>query len=203
VIAIGERLVYWTAQHPSWRPGANWPCEVGCVLYRHAEALVLIDPLVEEDRWAWLDDEVSRASTPVVVLLTAPWHLRSASETSARYDAPVWASEAGRTRLPELDRLQQLPAGIQAFEPGGVDEGQVAFFLEQERALVVAEFFMGSSAGLEVHASPATADVDAFGASLRELQRLPIERVLVAHGPPVLSEGSRHIAAAIQRFRES
>jgi len=41
VIEVSKRLSYWTAVHPSWKPNPEWPPEVGCVLYDHAEALVL------------------------------------------------------------------------------------------------------------------------------------------------------------------
>jgi hypothetical protein len=35
---------------------------------------------------------------------------------------------------------------------------------------------------------------------MRELEELPIERVLVAHGQPVLSRGGEAIAAALRRY---
>ena len=48
--------------------------------------------------------------------------------------------------------------------------------------------------------SPATTDLDAFVASLHELEALPIQRVLVSHGPPVLEDGAEAIARAVRRF---
>jgi glyoxylase-like metal-dependent hydrolase (beta-lactamase superfamily II) len=68
---------------------------------------------------------------------------------------------------------------------------------------VVAEFFAGTSAGLRVCPSPATRDFGAFMASLDELRRLSIERVLVAHGPPILEGGSDAIAAAVDTVDRS
>jgi len=132
------------------------------------------------------------------VLLTAPWHRRSTGEVIARYNARVWASPVARGRLGELPWLESLPQRIEAFVPRGVDEGQVAFFVEPERALVVAEFFSGAGAGLEVCPSPATEDRHEFIASLRELEEMDIERVLVAHGPPVLEGGNEAISAALR-----
>jgi glyoxylase-like metal-dependent hydrolase (beta-lactamase superfamily II) len=198
MIELSERLVYWTAAHPAWRPNPEWPREVGCVLYRHRDGLVLIDPLVDD--WDWLDGEVARAAAPVVVLLTASWHLRSTPELAERYDASVWASATARSRLKPLTWLDGLPTGIDALTPGGVDEGQVAFFVEPERTLVVAEVFLGTEHGLEVRPSPANNDAAGFAASLLRLETLPVERVLVGHGPPVLSRGSEAIADALRRF---
>jgi glyoxylase-like metal-dependent hydrolase (beta-lactamase superfamily II) len=198
VIELNERLAYWTASHPAWRPNPDWPPEVGCALYRHPNALVLVDPLVES--WSWLDEEVARAGVPINVLLTAPWHVRSTAAVSERYEASVWASTAARARLEGLPWLEQLPSGLRCLVPGGVDEGQVAFFIEPERTLVVAELFVGTTQGLEVRPSPTNTDRAGFAESLLELESLPVDRVLVGHGPPVLSRGSEAIADALRRF---
>ena len=64
MIAISERLGYWTAEHPDWTPNADWPREVGSVLYDHPETLVLVDPLIRDD-WFWVDEAVTAAGNPV------------------------------------------------------------------------------------------------------------------------------------------
>ena len=197
MIEVSERLSYWTAVHPSWTPNPGWPPEVGCVRYDHAEALVLIDPLIRDD-WAWLDEAAS--GRPVAVLLTAPWHRRSTDEVVTRYDAEVWAAPTARAHLPMLPWRDSLPDRIDAFVPRGVDEGQVAFHIQPEKALVVAELFAGSGEGLEVRPSPATVDEAEFIASLHELTELDLERVLVGHGPPVLTGGNDAIAAALRAY---
>jgi glyoxylase-like metal-dependent hydrolase (beta-lactamase superfamily II) len=85
---ITPGLRYWTAPHPEWRGAADWPEEVGCVYYEAPDATVLIDPLIpksdEDELWATLDAFVERLGLPVAVLLTAPWHARSASEIAER-----------------------------------------------------------------------------------------------------------------------
>jgi glyoxylase-like metal-dependent hydrolase (beta-lactamase superfamily II) len=203
-LEVTPRLVYWTAPHPRWRPNPGWPEDVGCVLYRGKDELVLVDPLVRDDldadAWTWLDAEVGRAES-VVIVLTAPWHLRSAPAAAERYNAPVWAAAAGRARAGDLPWRDELPAEVEAFTPAGRDEGQVAFWLPGEQALVVAEFFAGRDGGLELDVSPAETDVRAFADSLEELRRLPVEHVLVAHGKPVIGGGSKAIAAAVDSFR--
>jgi glyoxylase-like metal-dependent hydrolase (beta-lactamase superfamily II) len=204
---LGERLTYWTAPHPQWEPNSEWPEEVGCVLYALSDMVVLVDPLIREDldtrAWEWLDDAVAAASVPVGVLLTAPWHERSTRAVVARYDARVWVEPGARRRIADLPRLDDLPAGIDAFRPRGVDEGQVALLLRDARALVVAEFFLGTPAGLQVLPSPATRDLREFAASLAELERERIDHVLVSHGPPVLNDGMEAIRAALHSFEDS
>lgn len=118
----------------------------------------------------------------------------------ARYGADVWIHPAGRARLGEVPELAELPTGIEPFVPAGADEGQVAFHILPERTLVVAEFFLGIGGGLRVAPSPATRDPVAFAASLDQLRNLSIERVLVAHGQPVLTGGENAIALALDAF---
>jgi glyoxylase-like metal-dependent hydrolase (beta-lactamase superfamily II) len=188
---IGPGLFYWTAPHPAWRSGADWPQDVGCVYYEAADAVVLIDPLVprgeEEEFWRMLDERIQDAGAPVSVLLTAPWHERSAPAVAERYNAPVWRYGSDLT----------LPAGIEVFVPQGSSEGQVAFFVRPHRTLVVAEFFLGADGGLHVVPSPALSDRAAFDESLRTLLNQPIDHVLVSHGEPVLGDGNRKIAEAL------
>jgi glyoxylase-like metal-dependent hydrolase (beta-lactamase superfamily II) len=204
VFQISERLTYWTEPHPNWRPNPEWPQAVGCAIYAASDALVLFDPLVRDDlsptAWDWLDGVVAARGLPVAVLLTAPWHERSTREAVERYNAEVWIDPVARERINDLPKLRALPAGIEVFTPRGVSEGQVAFFIEEERALIVAEFFLGTTTGLQLLPSPTTVDIDEFADSINELRRLPIERVLVAHGPPVLKEGTDAIAAALDSF---
>jgi glyoxylase-like metal-dependent hydrolase (beta-lactamase superfamily II) len=185
---IAPGLWYWLALHPKWKPGNDWPEEVLCVYYESPDAVVLIDPLVprgEEDAfWNALDADVERAGSPVRVLLTAPWHERDAGVVTDRYGAEIGDDP--------------LPDGIEAFAAGPPDENQVAFFIRPHRTLVVAEFFQGVPDGLRVAASSADPDPQALVERLRDLLDLPIERVLVAHGPPVLGGGREAIRRALE-----
>ncbi len=181
---VAPGLRYWLAPHPEWKPGNDWPEEVLSVEYEAPAALVLIDPLVprgEEEQFRHaIDDDARRLRLPVRVLLTAPWHRRDAGLfTGAQLDGDP-------------------PAGIETFVASGVQEGQRAFFIRDHRTLVVAEYFMGGAGGLRVCASPAEPDPGRFVHSLHRLLELPIERVLVAHGPPVLADGANAIRKALE-----
>ena len=74
-------LKRWTAPHPEWKPEEDELDEsyrpVASVLYVAPDALVLVDPLVPEELWPALDEEVAQAARPVVVLTTIHWHARS------------------------------------------------------------------------------------------------------------------------------
>lgn len=198
---VASGLWRWTAPHPEWRGATDWPEEVGCVFHEAPDAAVLIDPLVagdeEAELWRRLDQCIERLALPVSILLTAPWHERSAAIAAERYGARVWAHEAGLSRLSLPARWGPLPTGIEVFIPAGLSEGEVAFFLRAHKTLVVAEFLMGCAGGLRVCPSPAMRDRRAFDASLQRLLDLPIERVLVAHGEPVLQDGRRRLAEVL------
>lgn len=148
---------------------------------------MLIDPLIRDDldeaAWEPFDVAVSDAGDPVSVLLTAPWHERSARGVGPLQGSGLDAPTRQGARVAGLPELAALPDGIEAFVPEGVEEAQVAFRIVPERALVVAEFFLGTDDGLRVLPSPATRDLDAFVASLDRLRDQTIDRVLVAHGP--------------------
>jgi hypothetical protein len=202
-VALSDALTFWTAPHPAWTPNPEWPEDVGFATWRSSDAYVFIDPLVRDDldghAWDPFDLEVSKSQSPVV-LLTAPWHERSVRDVAARYDAPVWIHPTGRNRLADLPELTALPSGVECFVPGGIDQGQVAFHIVPERTLVVAEFFLGTDHGLQVAPAPGTPDLLAFTTSLDRLRDLSIERVLVAHGPSILSGGNEAIRDALDAF---
>ena len=123
---LAPGLHRWTLRHPAWKPGAeprspaDWPPDVGSVAYEAPDALVLVDPLVED--WAPLDDLVERHARPVVVLTTMRFHGRSRAEVAERYGAQL------RTHTAEP------PAGVRRIPIEGMDETMV--YLEAPRALV-------------------------------------------------------------------
>jgi hypothetical protein len=189
-VRVAEGLWRWTAPHPNWEnwPGrAREPREVGCVYYESPEASVLIDPLVplgeEEDFFRHLDADVDRRGLPVRILLTAEWHRRSADELAARYGARVGGP---------------LPAGVEEIAIEGAAERQVAYLLRAHAALVVAEIFSVDVQGeLLLARSPALKRPDELEASLERLMELPIERLLVSHGDPVLEDAKTRMAEAL------
>jgi glyoxylase-like metal-dependent hydrolase (beta-lactamase superfamily II) len=201
---MSDELTFWTAPHPAWTPNPEWPEDVGFVTWDSASSYTFIDPLIRDDldsaAWDQFDAAVSASGRPVYVLLTAPWHERSARAVSDRYGASVWIHSDGRRRVEGLPELKEPPAGIEVFTPAGIEEGQVAFYIAPERALVVAEFFLGTERGLRIVPSPATKDLGAFRASLNQLRTLHIDLVLVAHGPPVLAAGHAAIRTALDAF---
>jgi hypothetical protein len=192
VLRLADGLWRWTAVHPRWE---HWPNherespEVGCVYYEAADATVLIDPLVpageQDDLFRHLDADIARRGLPVVVLLTAEWHRRSADELAARYEARIGGA---------------LPEGVEEISIEGADERQVAYFIRPHAALVTCEVFGVDVDGeLYVGRSPALKRPDELEASLDRIMELPIERLLVSHEEPILENAKARMAEALAR----
>jgi hypothetical protein len=196
---IHPGLFRWTARHPEWRPGAaagsagDWPEEVGCVLYEAPDTTVLIDPLLPPDRERFLgalDRRVREHDRPVAILTTIGFHRRDRDELARRYEASTSRAK------------KNLPAGVESFPVRRA--GETIFWLPEHRALVPGDRIIGSPGGglrvspqswLRYLSNPLT--IAQLKQALGPLLELPVERVLVSHGEPVLADGRRGLAAAL------
>lgn len=184
--------------------------EVASLLYASAEGLVLVDPLVPTDDAEGfleaLDRDVERSGKAPQILITITWHVRSAQGLSDRYPGSrVWAHEAAREIVTEgakvtdaFDFGETLPGGIVAYD--AQRGGEALFWIPEHRALVSGDVLLGTEdGGLRVCPDSwlGPRDPQVVRAGLTALLDLPIERVLVAHGPPVLSDGRAALAAAL------
>jgi glyoxylase-like metal-dependent hydrolase (beta-lactamase superfamily II) len=216
---LTDGLWRWTARHPDWTPEEGgpegWDPEVASIYWEASDAVVLIDPLAPPARtpdaerfWTALDRDVEHLGLPVAVLLTIFFHERSAAAVLERYaarpGAAVWAcgSAADRVEVDVSHRFAAgdlLPGGITAYDMGRADE--VVYWLPGPRALVAGDVLLGTAdGGLRVCPDSWFAAKDGPArarAALRRLLDLPIEMVLVAHGPPVLHGGHDALARAL------
>ena len=185
---IATGLWRWTGLHPAWTPAdggpEGWEQEVGCAFYEAPDAVVLVDPLVPmEDRdrfFRALDRDIERLARPVRVLLTVDDHRRSSAELAKRYDGTIG----------------DVPAGVQI----PVERwGERVYWIPEHRTLVFGDVVVGRAGGLRL---PRTwigdEHYDAVVEGLRPLLELPVQRVLVAHGEPVLEDGRDALAAALR-----
>lgn len=172
--------------------------------YEGSDALVLIDPLlgaVDE-----LDPLIARVAKPVAVLVTVFWHTRSAAELADRHGARVLASSGGkaavRRRAPTIEPFppgSALPGGVEAFPTSRANE--VVYWIPAHRAVVPGDVLLGTAGG-GVRLCPATwlpagRTLDDPAVSLRPLLDLPVTRVLVSHGEPVLRNGGAALEAVL------
>lgn len=207
VTRIADGLWRWSTYYGEWRD------EVGSVYVEADDAIVLVDPLVPERRdaaerfWRALDRDVERAGVPVHVLVTVFWHARSSAEVVRRYGGRLHA--AARARAPVERRTHAvtdvfrpgdpLPAGVEAFPSGRATE--VVFWLPAHRTLVPGDVLLGADGG-GLRLCPRSWLPTGLGhvelrAALSPLLELPVERVLVSHGSPVLERGHALLADAL------
>lgn len=200
---IAPGLWRWTGWHEEWKEN------VGAVCWQGEDAVCLIDPIVPEERsdrfWGALDSDVERLALPVHVLITLYWHARQARLIVERYNARLWAHAPARGpierragKVSDLFRPgDALPGGLQAFQARG---SEVVFWIPEPRALVAGDVILGAEdGGLELCPEswhPKGGGQTKVRENLSALADLPIERVLVSHGEPVLEHGG----AAFERL---
>jgi glyoxylase-like metal-dependent hydrolase (beta-lactamase superfamily II) len=94
----------------------------------------------------------------------------------------------------------RLPGGIEALPTARAAE--VVFWIPQHRALVPGDVLLGGEdGGLRLCPPtwlPEASSVEKVAESLRPLLELPVERVLVSHGEPVLEDGGAALAAVLR-----
>ena len=185
VSELARGLWRWTAPHPDWKKDADWAQEVGCVYYEAPGATVLIDPLVPPERERFLealDRDVQRRGLPVSILLTVPWHGRSSAEIAGRYETTT-----------------EVPDGVEPFALP--DFTETVWWLPVPATLVVGESLFGNGNG-GLSLCPDTwvkgERRSALRRSLLPLLDLPVERVLVSHGEPVLDRGHAALERALR-----
>jgi hypothetical protein len=188
---IAPGLFRWTAPHPDWRGDGveddhplDWPRDVGCVAAHVGDAVVFIDPLVPDELWPQLD--ALAEGRDAVVLVTLPFHGRSADAVAERYGAS-----------------SELPPGVVALAVPRA--GERVFWLPAHAALVPGDALINrpKDGGLRIPPQP-WLDILGGGSSreqvaedLRPLLDLPVERILVSHGAPVLSGAREALERAL------
>jgi hypothetical protein len=198
-LEIVPGLYRWTAAHPDWNPQAepasadDWDEEVGSVLYEGPDAQVLIDPLLpREDREGfvrWLDRQID--GRPVSILTTIRWHRRDREELAERY------------RSTTSKAWNAIPRAVEPHPLRGA--GETMYWLPVVSTLVAGDRLIGRDGGLDVCPQSWLGEVHVNRTGLIELLRplvqLPIERVLVSHGEPVLHDGRAALVRAIARAK--
>jgi glyoxylase-like metal-dependent hydrolase (beta-lactamase superfamily II) len=143
------------------------------------------------------------------VLVTVYWHGRSTKDVDATH---VWAST--RSARPLRNRGidvtdpfrsgNELPGGIQALQTPRAAE--VVYWLPEQRALAVGDVLLGAGAKPRPTEEPlrlcpagwlGKATHDDLRAALRSVLDLPLERVLVSHGKPILRDGAAALATVV------
>ena len=210
----------WTAPHPEWRPTVE---EVVSYALVDGDTLALVDPLLpaEDDdrRTAVLSDLDARAgrAQAVEILITIPYHTRSAEELYERFasvtTARIWGHANVRKRLSAgtpLDEIPRSAAGAAAPVAGGTAlaytvgrprRTEYPLYFPGLRAVAFGDAVVGAEGGLRFWNQSSSTGPDwyrdVFAPTLASLAEQDIEYALVTHGPPVLGYARRALAECL------
>ena len=191
---VAPGLHRWTARHEEWEE------DVGSLALETDDGLILIDPI----------DPPRDLRRPDHVLITVFWHYRSTPKLRAKR---VWASSRtvkalanrGVTVTDPIAKNVLLPGGVQPFETAR--RGELVYWLPEQKSVAVGDVLLGSGAKPRATDDPlrlcperwlGAATHDDLRRSLEPLLELPVQRVLVSHGKPVLRAGKRALERALR-----
>jgi hypothetical protein len=209
---LTEGLWRWTARHPEWHPG-EFGAEVASYAARAGDTTLVIDPLLPQDPSSVLAVIDENLGKRLAVLITVPYHVRSAEELWKRYKQDAETSIHGhpacakrltnRSGFQEIDPAVPLPGGVTAHTIGKPRRHETPLHLPSHNALVFGDAVAESGGRLVVWASER---VDAkverfyrerFNPTLEPLLELDFDTVLATHGQPLMSGGKRALRKAL------
>jgi len=206
-IQLADGLWRWTARHPEWHPGV-FGREVASFAARTEGVLVLVDPLVTDDgAGAVLDLLDELAGDEVAIVVTIPYHARSAESLAERLDATIHGHPATAKRFADARRLTGAPApgGVTAHAIGRPRRFERPVHLPSHRALAFGDAIVEVDGELRMWCQRPLDDDrvawyrDVFAPTLEPLLDLDVDRVLVTHGEPILHEGRAALETALRR----
>jgi hypothetical protein len=211
---LGPGLWRWAAPHPEWKRSHPWTKEVASFALELDPGLALVDPLAPEGTcaepfWDVLDRLVERSGGDVLVFVTIPYHVRSAEALHERYGAKILGHAALARRLSATTPLEAvtpgngLPGGVRAFAIGSPRRQEQPLYFPSHDALAFGDAVVGIDGSLRVWQDVETERQLAWYRerlvpTLEPLLAVEAERVLVTHGPPVLRDGGRKLAKALE-----
>jgi glyoxylase-like metal-dependent hydrolase (beta-lactamase superfamily II) len=210
---LAKDLWRWTARHPEWHPG-DFGAEVACFAVQAGEDTLLIDPLLPPDPQPVLELVEEILKQRLSILITIPYHVRSAEEIRRRFRKeaettihghPAVAKRLGtKAGFEPSDPGTPLPAGVSAYTIGKPRRFETPLLVPSQRALVFGDAVAETGGRLRVWAADR---VDAkverfyrerFNPTLVPLLELDFDRVLVTHGQPVMKDGKKALRSALR-----
>jgi glyoxylase-like metal-dependent hydrolase (beta-lactamase superfamily II) len=206
---IRKGLWHWTARHPEWEAKAEWEPDVSSYAVDDGEYLLLLDPLNVPD------ELLALASTrKTAIVLSAPWHERSAQELVEQLSIPVYtplpdtaedlirmfgitAEQAGdgahdlvwllREKKGEAHIYKagdSFPFGIEAYP--GHRRNDTMLWIASHKAVLSGDTVVDFGEGIHINERWLRWDITKENVidRLRSLLDLPIEHLLLTHGGP-------------------
>ena len=194
---IAPGLWHWTARHEHIHSAVS--------TYYLADSRVLIDPMIPEDGLGWFEQH----GVPEHVLLTnrhhdrQSWRLRDAFGCTIHCVRNGMYELEGRGPAEPFDFGDELPGGVIVHEVDAICPDETALHIPSHRALACADGVVRSrdSGDLAFVSDHLMDDPEETKAGLREAYRglldLDFDRLLLAHGSPVVSDGKEALRAFV------
>jgi glyoxylase-like metal-dependent hydrolase (beta-lactamase superfamily II) len=180
---VASGLWIWRAQHPQWKPGEDWQPLVTSTYVESGGERLVIDSLsprtADEELWKRLDNR-----PPTLAAVTIADHVRDIDEFVNRYKVRgfgprlFYPDDIPKTRLEIIEPDRILPGGITALYDGR-GRLETPLWLPEQRVIVFGDALTERAGVLRVWSSPSH-EKRALPA-MRELLRLPFERVIISH----------------------
>ena len=211
---LTDGLWRWTARHPEWHPG-EFGAEVACFAAEADGTTLLIDPLLPADPGPVLETIDAARGNRLAILITIPYHVRDAEELWKRYrgdaETTIHGHRACAKRLSDRSGFEEvepgapLPGGVTAYTIGKPRRFEMPIHLPSHKALATGDALVTTLQGdLRIWHWRDRVDADRirwyrerFNPTLQPLLDLDLERILVTHGPPIVSYGSAALQAAV------
>ena len=212
---LAPGLWRWTARHADWHPGV-FGAEVASFALRVRDGgLLLVDPLLPDPAGSVADllDDLERAAAHVHVYVTIGYHVRSAAQLVERWSAArvtVWGPPTAAARLAPAVAVcdpepgAELPFGGRCFAIGRPRRSERPLWIADHAALAFGDAVVTTPAGeLRMWAQDELDERrlafyrERFAPTLEPLLALPVRRVLVTHGEPVLADATVALRAAV------
>jgi hypothetical protein len=209
---LAPGLWHWTARHPEWHPG-DFGREVASYLVAAGADTLLIDPLLPHEPEPVLTMIDRVAGDRLSVLVTIPYHVRSAEAVrerrGGRGETAIWGHPAVAERLADASAFATiepgapLPGGATAHRIGRPRRYEMPIHLPSHRALAFGDAVVAVDGELRLWSQEQVDErrarwyAERFAPTLRPLLELDPERILVTHGEPVLADGAAALAAAL------
>jgi glyoxylase-like metal-dependent hydrolase (beta-lactamase superfamily II) len=206
---IKKGLWHWTTRHPDWKSDDVWDPNVSSYAVDDGQHLLLLDPLdVPSDLLSLLTERKS------AIVLSAPWHERSAKKLVEQLGIPVYtplpdtaedlirmfgitAEQAGDGASDLVWLLKEhigkahpykvgdlLPFGIEAYP--GHRPNDMMLWISSHNAVLFGDTIVDFGQGIEINERWLRWNITKENVieNLRSLLDLPIEHLLLTHGGP-------------------
>lgn len=207
---LADGLWRWTARHSEWHP-SGFGDEVASFALKADGIGLLVDPLLPPEPEPVLDLVDDLARDGLAILITIPYHVRSAETLWGRHRKrctihghPAAARRLGdRSGFEPIKPGEQLPGGVSAHAIGSPRRHELPLFIPAHGALAFGDAVVEVDGQLRVWDDDLDDDGrtrwyrDRFIPTLEPLLALQPDRVLVTHGEPVLADGRGRLESAL------